>query len=102
MNSDDFNNNLMDFDSRAEDSSGDFNKIQVFVDSGAGFIAYTNKIKMNSLNVTFGTTYIKAIALAGIPVEQVGFLSVNGTKKEKSALASDKDIIRPLPYIISG
>lgn len=76
--------------------------IHVVVDCGAGFMSYTNQVKIISLEVHPGTSYIQAVALAGIPAEQVGFLSVNGTKKDKAAPVFDQDTIRPLPYIISG
>ncbi len=76
--------------------------IHVVVDCGAGFMSYTNQTKLISWDVPPGTTCIQAVALAGIPADQVGFLSVNGIKKDKMAPISDQDTIRPLPYIISG
>jgi hypothetical protein len=76
--------------------------IDVVIDCGAGFLPYTNNIKHIALRVSPRTTFLETVGLAGIPVEKVGFISVNGTKKEKEDLVSDQDTIRPLPYIISG
>lgn len=76
--------------------------IYVTIDSGAGFLKYTNKIKLTPIQIESGTSYLDAIELSGIPKEDVGFISVNGIKKEKDGIASDQDTIRPLPYIISG
>ncbi len=55
-----------------------------------------------TLSVSSGTTYESVLQIAGIPVEDVGFISVNGVKKEKDDTVIENDIIRPLPLIICG
>jgi repressor of nif and glnA expression len=55
-----------------------------------------------TISVTSGSTYESVLQTAGIPVEEVGFISVNGVKKEKEEIVCENDSIRPLPLIICG
>ncbi len=55
-----------------------------------------------TLSVSPGTTYESVLQVAGILVEDVGFISVNGVKKEKEEIVCENDSIRPLPLIICG
>ena len=65
------------------DKSDKTQQINVTILFGKGYFPKTDLPDIFSVTVNFGSTYEDVLVIAGIPVSDVGFISVNGTKKEK-------------------
>lgn len=76
--------------------------ISVTIQCSRGYFPGVNLPENHLVEVSKGLTYGEVLIFAGIPLSDVGFISVNGLKKEKDDFVCENDNIRPMPLIICG
>ena len=76
--------------------------ITVNIQCSKSYFPETNLPDNFLFQVPSGTNYESVLLSAGIDIQNIGFISVNGVKREMDDIASENDNIRPLPLIICG
>ena len=76
--------------------------MKVYVDVVNWFTRYTGGKSCIELELPSGSSAGEAAMSIGIPVDETGFITVNGTKVEKEYNLTDGDRLKIYPVIIGG
>jgi len=80
----------------------DFESVKVNIQFSQSYFPNFDCAENMTVLVSKDSSYQSVLEAAGFPVNDIGFISVNGIKKEKDEFVSENDIIRPFPLIICG
>jgi molybdopterin converting factor small subunit len=80
----------------------DIKPINVKVSVSSWFRRFTGGKEELELKLAPGTSALCAAVKAGVPGEEIGFVTVNNIKADKEQILNNGDILRIFPYIIGG
>ena len=76
--------------------------MKVDIEVASWFKRFTSGELYITAEVPEGTSAVKAVGTAGIPEEEIGFITVNNEKVDGSYVLRDGDKLRVYPLIIGG
>jgi hypothetical protein len=74
----------------------------VYLELSGWFKRYTDGHTRLEITIKPGTTALQAITLSGIPVSEVGLITVADVKVTHDHLLNDGEVLRVYPVIIGG
>ncbi|HHW01123.1 MAG TPA: hypothetical protein GXX36_16430 [Clostridiaceae bacterium] len=76
--------------------------MKVYLEVGSFLKRFTSEQTNLEINISGDKTAAEVVLSAGVPEEEIGFITVNGQKVDSDYVLKENDIIRVYPIIVGG